>query len=313
MSTSSAEYTRCNSECNDNIGERNVLRKTRFETINESVQTRKKKPVVERKVSRFTVRSYTESDKEGNNGLAESANIASSPSGNNFNSDPVIKKFLNSPVRAERGSFDSSVPLFESIANRAANHKPNTTSKLVTSKYKQLPTNIIDQDTVDSLSNNNNVTFGNYSTQRRSSSTGSDPSMAFISSNQTITPHKRGTLVRKLRKIGQQFSKRKKARLVNQDGTCNISSAKIKKKAFFFDFYASVLDMKWRYIWTFFILAFLISWLIFAVIWYLIAFNNGDLISQRGDNDTLKEDFCIDNVNSFTTALVGVSYLHSKT
>ncbi|CAD5117577.1 DgyrCDS6335 [Dimorphilus gyrociliatus] len=297
MIKNSAEYIRCNTDCIDEE-ETNIIReKDTVVTINENKGiTRKKKPVVERKVSRFTVSSCTENDKDGDGGSRQLL-TPSSPQ-----SDPVFKQFFNSPLRAERGSLDSSGYFYDPIANRSQNHKTIPPSKLVTSKFRQFPSN--DQDCTDALANNNNVSFGNYSTQRRSSSTESEPSMAFISSNQTITPHKRGTLVRKLRKRGLQYSERKKARLVNQDGTCNIRSANFKKKAFIFDFYSSVLDMKWRYIWTFFILAFLLSWLIFAVIWYLIAFSNGDLNFQRGDNTTLKEDVCIDNVDSFTTALL---------
>jgi len=43
------------------------------------------------------------------------------------------------------------------------------------------------------------------------------------------------------------------------------------------DFFVSVLEAKWRWIILLFSAGFSISWFLFAIIWYLIAYFHGDL------------------------------------
>jgi len=69
------------------------------------------------------------------------------------------------------------------------------------------------------------------------------------------------------------------------------------------DLFTSMIDLSWS--WTLFLFAasFFISWLFFAVIWYLIALGHGDLEEANlaeGSNHTL----CVDNVNDFTTSFL---------
>lgn len=98
------------------------------------------------------------------------------------------------------------------------------------------------------------------------------------------------------------YSKRMRRRLVYKNGEVNISQTNIRKRRrrFLADIFTTLVDIKWRYNLLLFALAFTLSWLIFAVVWWLICFSHGDFGAQ--DKDTWKP--CVVEVTSFTTALL---------
>ncbi len=53
--------------------------------------------------------------------------------------------------------------------------------------------------------------------------------------------------------------------------------AQKEKRRFITDFFNTMLDMKWRYVFLIFFLSFFLSWLAFAGVWYVIVFAHGDL------------------------------------
>jgi potassium inwardly-rectifying channel subfamily J len=61
-----------------------------------------------------------------------------------------------------------------------------------------------------------------------------------------------------------------------------------------------VLDLAWSKTLTGFAASFLVSWFLFAVVWYLVVLAHGDLNPDRPDNHTL----CVDNIKDFTSCFL---------
>ena len=68
-------------------------------------------------------------------------------------------------------------------------------------------------------------------------------------------------------------------RLVCKNGECNISRVNIDKRGrrFLADIFTTMVDIKWRWNLLIFTMAFTISWIIFALVWWLVAFSHQDL------------------------------------
>jgi Inward rectifier potassium channel transmembrane domain len=68
-------------------------------------------------------------------------------------------------------------------------------------------------------------------------------------------------------------------RLVCKNGECNISRVNIDKRGrrYLADIFTTLVDIKWRWILLVFTMAFTLSWIIFALLWWLIAFSHRDL------------------------------------
>lgn len=97
-------------------------------------------------------------------------------------------------------------------------------------------------------------------------------------------------------------SKRSYRRLVFKNGECNISHVNIKKRKrrFLADIFTTLVDIKWRYTLLLFICAFIITWVLFALVWWLIGFAHDDFAPQRPE----KWIPCVEQVSGFTTALL---------
>ena len=103
-------------------------------------------------------------------------------------------------------------------------------------------------------------------------------------------------------------SKRVRRRLVYKNGECNISHANIKKRRqrYLADIFTTLVDIKWRWNLLIFVLAFTLSWLLFALIWWLISFSHGDFENYGKNGKDGKEEWkpCVEEVYDFTTALL---------
>ncbi|KAK2145982.1 hypothetical protein LSH36_642g03013 [Paralvinella palmiformis] len=107
---------------------------------------------------------------------------------------------------------------------------------------------------------------------------------------------------RAIRREKSWYSKRIRRRLVYKNGECNISHVNIKKRRqrYLADIFTTLVDIKWRWNLLIFILAFTLSWLLFALCWWLICFANGDFENYgRADHQP-----CVAEVHDFTTALL---------
>lgn len=68
-------------------------------------------------------------------------------------------------------------------------------------------------------------------------------------------------------------------RAVFKNGVCNVIQKNLTKKRLRFlqDMYTTLVDSQWRWTLLVFALSFVLSWLFFALIWWLIMFTHGDL------------------------------------
>ncbi|CAF1332308.1 unnamed protein product [Adineta ricciae] len=94
-------------------------------------------------------------------------------------------------------------------------------------------------------------------------------------------------------------------RLITKDGNINIEKLRVENRILYFrDIFTSLLDLKWRFILILFSFSFVISWLIFAVIWYIIMYIHNDF-SINSSNETSNEHIpCISGVKTFSGALL---------
>lgn len=70
------------------------------------------------------------------------------------------------------------------------------------------------------------------------------------------------------------------------------------------DIFTTLVDIKWRWNLLNFVLAFILSWLIFALAWWLICFSHGDFNSAGVGGDKEGRKPCVEEVYDFTTALL---------
>lgn len=92
----------------------------------------------------------------------------------------------------------------------------------------------------------------------------------------------------------------RKARFVAKNGTCNVAHTNIREQGRFLqDVFTTLVDLRWLQMLIIFTMSFLCSWLLFGMIWWLIAFAHGDL-DERGD------DFvpCVTDIHSFSSAFL---------
>ncbi|XP_023680405.2 ATP-sensitive inward rectifier potassium channel 1-like isoform X1 [Paramormyrops kingsleyae] len=95
-----------------------------------------------------------------------------------------------------------------------------------------------------------------------------------------------------------------KNRLVTKDGHCNIEVGNVeyhKRFILLVDFWTTVVEIRWRYVIFNYVISFTGTWFGFALIWYWIGKNNGDLLQQ---NPPLNHTPCVRNVYGLTTAFL---------
>ncbi|XP_048377106.1 ATP-sensitive inward rectifier potassium channel 11-like isoform X1 [Stegostoma tigrinum] len=92
----------------------------------------------------------------------------------------------------------------------------------------------------------------------------------------------------------------RKARFITKNGGCNVAHKNIREQGRFLqDVFTTLVDLKWPYTLVIFTMSFLCSWMLFAMLWWLIAFAHGDL-------DTTQDNIvpCITSITSFASAFL---------
>ncbi|XP_068134055.1 ATP-sensitive inward rectifier potassium channel 8 [Hyperolius riggenbachi] len=93
----------------------------------------------------------------------------------------------------------------------------------------------------------------------------------------------------------------RKARFVAKNGACNVAHKNIREQGRFLqDVFTTLVDLKWRHTLVIFTMSFLCSWLLFAMMWWLVAFAHGDM----DIHETHLQEPCVANVKSFTAAFL---------
>ncbi|KAF2980911.1 hypothetical protein EK904_014702, partial [Melospiza melodia maxima] len=103
---------------------------------------------------------------------------------------------------------------------------------------------------------------------------------------------------------GKIHTRRKcRNRFVKKNGQCNVEFTNMddKPQRYIADMFTTCVDIRWRYMLLLFSLAFLVSWLLFGLIFWLIALIHGDLENPGGD-DSFKP--CVLQVNGFVAAFL---------
>ncbi|XP_034255564.1 G protein-activated inward rectifier potassium channel 3-like [Thrips palmi] len=90
------------------------------------------------------------------------------------------------------------------------------------------------------------------------------------------------------------------ARAIDKTGACNVTPVNNvdRNRRFMQDLFNTLVDCRWRYTLLAFVLGYVVSWMVFALIWYLIAAAHGDL--GRGTPAPGEPPPCVVNINDFT-------------
>lgn len=108
-------------------------------------------------------------------------------------------------------------------------------------------------------------------------------------------------------------ARERRARFVGKNGTCNVAHKNIREQGRFLqDVFTTLVDLKWPHTLLIFTMSFLCSWLLFAMIWWLIAFAHGDLdqsVRMQSDSRGLGAASvafvpCVTDIHSFTSAFL---------
>ncbi|XP_030649858.1 ATP-sensitive inward rectifier potassium channel 12 isoform X2 [Chanos chanos] len=93
-----------------------------------------------------------------------------------------------------------------------------------------------------------------------------------------------------------------RSRFVKKNGQCNVefSNMEDKPRRYLADIFTTCVDIRWRYLLLIFCSTFLISWLIFGIIFYSVSLAHGDFDDHRGK----KWKPCILHVEGFLGAFL---------
>ncbi|KAI5723347.1 hypothetical protein M8J76_004652 [Diaphorina citri] len=89
-------------------------------------------------------------------------------------------------------------------------------------------------------------------------------------------------------------SRRIRRRVVFKHGDCNVVQEN--------DIFTTLVDAQWRWTLLVFALNFLLSWLMFAIVWWLIVYTHGDLDKVNLGNATWTP--CVTSIHSFTSCFL---------
>ncbi|CAG9786099.1 unnamed protein product [Diatraea saccharalis] len=103
-------------------------------------------------------------------------------------------------------------------------------------------------------------------------------------------------------------TRRSRRRAILKNGECNILKSKISQRRLRFlqDMFTTLVDAQWRWTLLVFTLSFILSWLGFALIWWLIAFTHGDLEPDHLPNMQESTNWkpCVFNIYDFTSCFL---------
>lgn len=103
-------------------------------------------------------------------------------------------------------------------------------------------------------------------------------------------------------KIPRLSSRRMRKRVVFKNGDCNVVQQNVakRKRRYLADIFTTMVDIQWRWNLLVFSMGFILSWMGFAIIWWLICFTHGDL-EHIDDVDWIP---CVSNLTSFASAFL---------
>lgn len=99
-------------------------------------------------------------------------------------------------------------------------------------------------------------------------------------------------------------SRRIRKRVIFKQGDCNVVQGNVAKRRrrYLQDIFTTLVDIQWRWTLVVFALSFVLSWLGFAIIWYLISYSHGDVAAQA--NGDTQHQPCVTFIYGFTSAFL---------
>lgn len=99
-----------------------------------------------------------------------------------------------------------------------------------------------------------------------------------------------------------QTRRKPRTRFVNKTGQCNVNFSHMEEQSqrYLADIFTTCVDIRWRWMFFLFSVAFILSWLAFGFIFWLIALVHGDFDRASSEEFTP----CIMQVNSFVAAFL---------
>jgi len=96
----------------------------------------------------------------------------------------------------------------------------------------------------------------------------------------------------------------KKKRVIKKGGLTSVTYKSISKKRrrYISDLYTTLLDSSWSYCVLMFTASFYISWLLFALIYYIISYTHGDLLENNQNNSNWTS--CILEIDGFSSCFL---------
>uniref|UniRef100_A0A1A8BSF6 Potassium inwardly-rectifying channel, subfamily J, member 12 n=1 Tax=Nothobranchius kadleci TaxID=1051664 RepID=A0A1A8BSF6_NOTKA len=94
------------------------------------------------------------------------------------------------------------------------------------------------------------------------------------------------------------------SRFVSKAGQCNVHFSNMDEKSmrYISDIFTTCVDIRWRYMFLLFSLAFVVSWLSFGLAFWIIGLLHGDMDSQGMDNESFVP--CVKQVHTFVAAFL---------
>ncbi|XP_017888097.1 inward rectifier potassium channel 2-like isoform X2 [Ceratina calcarata] len=101
-------------------------------------------------------------------------------------------------------------------------------------------------------------------------------------------------------------SRRIRKRVVFKHGDCNVVQGNVAKRRrrYLQDIFTTLVDAQWRWTLLVFSMNFLLSWLGFALVWWLIAYSHGDLNPDNYTNPNISFTPCIVDIRGFTSSFL---------
>lgn len=96
----------------------------------------------------------------------------------------------------------------------------------------------------------------------------------------------------------------KKRRIVEKSGSLNIALSNVnsQNRRYLQDLFVTLVELKWRWTIMIFALGFILSWLFFAIVYYLVSYSHGDFEEENMQNETFVP--CVMNHQTFTASFL---------
>jgi len=219
-------------------------------------------------------------------------------------------------VMGERGQGASREALAEYKYNRNTNANTNTKastevlaggSTTITDTITSTSGPLLDQPATKSAKNGSSPGYLKVPIeQEEPNGSAANPTFFGVpvtSATKVPNPSRWNPFARKFGILGVIHAHSKRNRVVSKHGRLNTyrrAEENQESHRFLKDFFTSMIDLPWSWTLLSFATSFIISWVVFAGIWYLVVLTHGDLSLELGDDHVA----CVENIQDFTSCFL---------